>query len=154
MQDFLEFVGDRPDGNELVHNVSCYTEAAHTYLKYAASLGEVERISLLDVVAFWLQTGNAVEACGSFEIYLVTVISIIASWADLDFQDQVKNINYAWSGVIDNESPKYRVFNESMEIAGMGASAWQHPALSRTAWDMAVVKRHREYPFPVLVDLT
>ncbi|MGJ6122339.1 hypothetical protein QN239_07160 [Mycolicibacterium sp. Y3] len=123
----------------------------------------------LDTIAAWLIFGDAVEACGAYENYLVLVICLVVEWADrVRDHEAIRDIRLGGEGISqavreyeyfannDGELEKERrerwpnlppveIFGEAMPMARLDYKAWRHPALSRTTWDLAVAGRPRHF---------
>lgn len=54
------------------------------YLGWRFGSGHEQEPNLLDSIQHWLEHGDAVVACGSYENYLLVVINIIGEWAVSD----------------------------------------------------------------------
>ncbi|OYN77671.1 hypothetical protein [Mycolicibacterium sphagni] len=121
--------------------------------------------SFLDTIAAWLIFGDAVEACKTFDSYLIIVICLIADWTDRQHavgDGQALDTSGAWvyqatedheSAANDNgdlekeyrerwpEQPEVRIFSDQMPMCRLDYHTWLHPALSRTTWELAVAGR-------------
>lgn len=111
----------------------------------------------LDTLVEWLIYGDGVDVCKTFETYLMAVISLMASWqrrfSDDDLVDgrfirllvrQFEKLDdtrtyrqpdpmYWWS----NNAPTVQI-SEELRLTGFGGPTWDHPALSRATWELAV----------------
>lgn len=92
--------------------------------------------SLLDAIDAWLLSGDATEHCVSYEHYLLTVISLIATWAD-------KGSPYDLGFWDDSDDGARPVIDERTPVSRCGNMPHFHRALSRTTWDLIVSSRRR-----------
>lgn len=154
-----------PDSDEGVLVDECYIGDMLKRISIQARSddGFYDEPAFLDTVAAWLKDGDAVDACATFENYLIVVICLLADMADErvpyymgDRQSSggsmlmgyLRDGEEAWGAEeywayrqeYPNRAP-LKIFSSSQPIARLGFSIWQHPALSRTTWNMAEAAR-------------
>lgn len=128
-------------------------------------------INLLDTLEAWLMNGEATAACGTYENYVLIAATVLARYSNREYLIPAKRghaeDSYEIRHVRDNEEslvvglaalgyedmgeiPRHRNLhgisdriNYQTEVA-----AWRHPALSRSAWDLAVVAHARRATKP------
>lgn len=135
--DFAEFISD-PDQAQYLeeHAVTC----------------------LMDAIALWVSKGDAVVVCGGYELYLRSVICIIAMWngeggtiaeASKEFISRTTPKGFDYDEKTMTASPRLatRPFEEKVVVLptlirdGSDIEMWNHPALSKDFFEYS--RRHR-----------